>query len=278
MTGPAPDALRQALERIRRELRDGGDRGELRRRLEVLLQDVDRTVERLGQVQQDARTLRQALQETPSAFRPAGRFRQDRLGASTFIERGWQLIARGDPRRAIEALRRALELAPGELQAAALLGWAQMLQGDHDEAMSTFACVLERDPANAVARVNVGYLCLRKRVFGEAIEHLSRVIREGADRRAVLYAHFYLGLVYLERGMTEDAVAFLARAVAVGPNLIEARYDLGRALWLAGRREEARAAWAEGAQATGDSPAIARCRDALARAGPGEEPPRPASV
>jgi len=32
--------------------------------------------------------------------------------------------------------------------------------------------------------------------FGEAIEHLSKAIRLDNDKKATLYAHFYLGLVY----------------------------------------------------------------------------------
>ena len=105
----------------------------------------------------------------------------------------------------MQALRRALELAPGETQAEALLGWALMLQEQYDEAMATFAHVLEKEPSNTLARVNVGYICLKKRIFGEAIEHLSRVIRQDSDRKATLYAHYYLGLVYLEREMFTDA-------------------------------------------------------------------------
>ena len=62
-----------------------------------------------------------------------------------------------------------------------------------------------REPANSLARINVGYICLKKRIFGEAIEHLSKAIRMANDKKATLYAHYYLGLVYLEREMFEDA-------------------------------------------------------------------------
>ena len=68
-----------------------------------------------------------------------------------------------------------------------------------------------REPQNALARINVGYICLKKRIFGEAIEHLSRAIRLDNDRKATLYAHFYLGLVYLERDMFEDAQTFFQK-------------------------------------------------------------------
>ena len=96
-----------------------------------------------------------------------------------------------------------------------------------------------KEPANALARINVGYICLKKRIFGEAIEHLSKAIRLDNDRKATLYAHYYLGLVYLEREMYEDAQTFFRKTLKLGPNLIEAYFELGRALWFAGERDEA---------------------------------------
>ncbi len=74
-----------------------------------------------------------------------------------------------------------------------------------------------REPANSLARINVGYICLKKRIFGEAIEHLSKAIRLDNDRKATLYAHYYLGLVYLEREMFEDASDLLPEDGATRP-------------------------------------------------------------
>ena len=126
------------------------------------------------------------------------------------------------------------------MQAQSLLGWAQMLHEDYDDALGTFSKVLMKEPANALARINVGYICLKKRIFGEAIEHLSKAIRLDNDRKATLYAHYYLGLVYLEREMYEDAQTFFRKTLKLGPNLIEAYFELGRALWFSGQRDEAR--------------------------------------
>ena len=125
----------------------------------------------------------------------------DHIGASTFIEKGWSRLSLGDYEGAEKALTRAIELSPGDPQSEALLGWAQMLQDKYDDALMNFQKVLMREPANALARINVGYICLKKKIFGEAIEHLSKAIRLDNDRKATLYAHFYLGLVYLEREM-----------------------------------------------------------------------------
>jgi tetratricopeptide (TPR) repeat protein len=196
----------------------------------------------------------------------------DHLGASTFIEKGWSKISLGDYAGAEQALARALQLSPDDPQAESLLGWSQMFQDKFDDALMNFQKVLVREPQNALARINVGYICLKKRIFGEAIEHLSRAIRLDNDKKATLYAHFYLGLVYLERDMFEDAQTFFQKTLALGPNLIEAYYELGRAYWFNGQRDEAVETWKAGFAANKFNPWGKRCADVLKTVEEGGEP------
>ena len=200
----------------------------------------------------------------------------DHIGASTFIEKGWSRLSLGDYAGAETALSRALELSPNDPQSEALLGWAQMLNEKYDDALLNFSKVLMKQPANALARINVGYICLKKRIFGEAIEHLSKAIRLDNDRKATLYAHFYLGLVYLEREMYEDAMNFFRKTIVLGPNLIEAHYELGRANWFNGDREAAVAAWREGFAANKFNPWGKRCAEMLTLVESGGGPSRDA--
>jgi tetratricopeptide (TPR) repeat protein len=196
----------------------------------------------------------------------------DHIGASTFIEKGWSRISLGDYAGAEDSLAKALRLAPGDPQAESLLGWAQMLQEKHDDALMQFQKVLMREPGNALARINVGYICLKKGIFGEAIEHLSKAIRLDNDRKATLYAHFYLGLVYLERDMFEDAQTFFQKSLALGPNLIEAYFELGRAYWFNGQRAEAMQTWRDGFAANKFNPWGKRCAEVLQTVEQGGEP------
>ena len=198
----------------------------------------------------------------------------DHLGASTFIEKGWSRISLGDYVGAEAALNKALALSPNDPQSESLLGWAQMYQEKYDDALLNFQKVLMRQPANALARINVGYICLRKGIFGEAIEHLSKAIRLDNDRKASLYAHFYLGLVYLEREMYEDAQSFFRKTITLGPNLTEAHYELGRACWFNGERNEALQAWRDGFAANKFSPWGKKCAETLATVEAGGAPPR----
>ena len=198
----------------------------------------------------------------------------DHLGASTFIEKGWSRISLGDYVGAEAALNKALSLSPNDPQSESLLGWAQMYQEKYDDALLNFQKVLMRQPANALARINVGFICLKKGIFGEAIEHLSKAIRLDNDRKASLYAHFYLGLVYLEREMYEDAQSFFRKTITLGPNLTEAHYELGRAHWFNGERNEALQAWRDGFAANKFSPWGKKCAETLGIVEAGGAPPR----
>jgi len=261
----------------------GPDREAVKREIIALFKAVDASLTELTQLKEEIRGLVDRYKQAAAAAVPAQApqftgsrpaVHEDHIGASTFIEKGWSLISLGDHAGAIQALNRALALSPGAVQAQSLLGWAQMLSEQYDDALGTFSRVLMSEPANALARINVGYICLRKGIFGEAIEHLSKAIRLDNDRKATLYAHYYLGLVYFEREMYEDAQTFFRKTLQIGPNLLEAWFELGRALWFGGDRERAVEAWTEGHKANKFSPWAKRCKEMIDLAASGGDIPR----
>ena len=237
--------------------------------LTALKEEVKALIDKWKQLQQAA-----APTQAPQFSEEKPMVHADHIGASTFMEKGWSRLSLGDHEGAEVSLKKALELSPNDPQTEALLGWSQMLQEKYDDALMSFQKVLMRQPANALARINVGYICLKKRIFGEAIEHLSKAIRLDNDRKAVLYAHFYLGLVYLEREMYEDAMNFFRKTLALGPNLIEAYYELGRAHWFNGEKEQALVSWREGYAANKFNPWGKRCAETLKDVEAGGAPPR----
>jgi tetratricopeptide (TPR) repeat protein len=147
-----------------------------------------------------------------------------------------------------------------------------MHQEKYDEALRVFQNVLLKQPDNSLARINIGYISFKKRSFAEAIEHLSRAIRLDNDRKATLYAHFYLGLIYLERDMFEDAQTFFEKTITLGPNLIEAYYELGRAFWFNGQQQEATDAWKRGVDKNRFNPWGKKCAEVLTVVAEGGEP------
>jgi tetratricopeptide (TPR) repeat protein len=252
----------------------------LKAEIGALFKGIDHEVEQFTALRDDVKQLIErwkALRTQPPSSAPAFMadkpvVHADHIGASTFVEKGWSKLSLGDHEGAEVALRKAIELSPNNPQSEALLGWALMLQEKYDDALMVFQKVLIQEPQNALARINVGYICLKKRIFGEAIEHLSRAIRLDNDKKATLYAHFYLGLVYLERDMFEDAQTFFQKTIVLGPNLIEAYYELGRAFWFNGQREEATETWKSGYTTNKFNPWGKRCAEVLQTVEQGGEP------
>ena len=213
MSEPIVDSWRNLYDEISRRLDSAGtndEREAIKRDIIALFKTVDQGIIDLAVLKEDIRELVERYKQiaqgesderAPQFTGAVPAMRADHIGASTFIEKGWSLISLGDYPGALQALNKALTLSPGDVQAQSLLGWAQMLNEDYDDALATFQQVLMKEPANSLARINVGYICLKKGIFGEAIEHLSKAIRLDNDKKATLYAHFYLGLVYLEREM-----------------------------------------------------------------------------
>ena len=252
------------------------ERDVIRAELIALGKGLEQDLAELATLKDDAKALVEKWKGLQASMAPA--FSADRpvvadhIGASTFIEKGWSRISLGDYAGAEESLLKALKLAPNDPQAESLLGWSLMLQEKYDDALMQFQKVLMREPGNALARINVGYICLKKRIFGEAIEHLSRAIRLDSDKKATLYAHFYLGLVYLERDMFEDAQTFFQKTIVLGPNLIEAYYELGRTFWFNGQRDDALQTWRDGFAANKFNPWGKKCAEVLRTVEQGGEP------
>ncbi|HEY0928329.1 MAG TPA: tetratricopeptide repeat protein [Gemmatimonas sp.] len=264
---------------------DAAERERLKQEIIGLFRDADAAVKEAqalkdavkGLVEQWKLVERQHGVSAPvaaTAPSPVVSGRVDHLGASTFIEKGWSRLSLGDLESAETALRRALELAPGSNDAETLLGWTQMLNGQLEAALASLQAVLRRDAGHALARANVGYVRWRQGHHGEAIEHLAAVVRADSDRKATLYAHLYLGMVYGDRAMYADAERFLKGALERGPNLLQGWYELGRVYWFDGRRADAMAAWKSGADANKFSPWGKRCAELLELVNTGGAPSR----
>jgi tetratricopeptide (TPR) repeat protein len=198
----------------------------------------------------------------------------DELNASTFVERGWSRIASGDFTGAETSLEQALALNPGDAYAETLLAWALMSQANFEAAMALLRDVLERVPDFALALINVGFVHLRRGEYDLALDHLDRAIALDSDRKATLYAFYYRGLVHFEMQRHDDAISDLNHAIELGPNLIEARFELGRVYWFANRTDDAIVAWRTGAEVNKFNPWSARCREMLATVADGGAPSR----
>ncbi len=167
--------------------------------------------------------------ETAESTGFINKIQSSRVNITTLIDKGWNLIVSGKYKEAIKELNRAKKMDPKNIKVYNLLGWAYIHLEKYDKSSLVFQEVLNMDPKNEMAHANLGYINHKKGLYGEAIEKLSAIEKSAKNKQAVLYALFYLGLVYYEREMYEDSVEFLNKAINVGPNLYEAYYFLGKA-------------------------------------------------
>lgn len=167
--------------------------------------------------------------ETAESTGFISKIQSSRVNITTLIDKGWNLIVSGKYKEAIENLNKARKMDPKNIKVYNLLGWAYIHLEQYEKGALLFQEVLSMEPHNEMAHANLGYINHKKGLYGEAIEKLSSIQKGAKNKQAVLYALFYLGLVYYEREMYEDSVDFLNDAISVGPNLYEAYYYLGKA-------------------------------------------------
>ncbi len=171
------------------------------------------------------------------------KIQSSRVNITTLIDKGWNLIVNGEYKEAIKTLNDAKKMDPKNIKVYNLLGWAYIHLEQYDKSSLLFQEVLSMDPHNEMAHANLGYINHKKGLYGEAIEKLSSIEKKAENKQAVLYSLFYLGLVYFEREMYEDAVELLNKAINVGPNLYEAYYYLGKAYQKQGRKNLCHQIW-----------------------------------
>lgn len=158
---------------------------------------------------------------------------------TTFIDKGWNFMVDEQYDDAIEILEKAHKLAPKDIKTMNLLGWAYIHKERYDDAMIIFQSVLNLDPENALAKNNLGFVCFKKGIYGEAIEHLTSVLHSSQEKMSLIYANFYLGLIYLEREMYDDAGKFFKDTINHGPNHLEAFFYLATTYYRMGLKRKA---------------------------------------
>jgi tetratricopeptide (TPR) repeat protein len=181
--------------------------------------------------------------ETAESAGFLNKIQSSRVNITTLIDKAWNLIVSGKDKEAIKELTRAKKMDPKNIKVYNLLGWAYIHLKKYDKSSLIFQEVLSMDPKNEMAHANLGYINHKKGLYGEAIEKLTSIQKNAKNKQAILYALFYLGLVYYEREMYEDSVEFLNKAINVGPNLYEAYYYLGKAYQKQGLKNLCNQIW-----------------------------------
>ncbi len=120
-------------------------------------------------------------------------------------------------------LRRAIELNPGHVTAH---GWYSLLLsglGRTEEALREIRRAYELDPFSVLTSVTYGWQCYVARNYDCAIEQLQRTLELNSSWGP---AYQGLGLAYVQKGMPDEAMRAVRKAIELSPGNTTALADL----------------------------------------------------
>jgi Flp pilus assembly protein TadD len=148
---------------------------------------------------------------------------------SAHLDRGWDLVQRGDTRGAEASARRALELDPNSPEAHNLLGFVAALEGDGDEAIEAYRQAIALDDTYLEAMLNAAEVYIHPLGdFDQAIEMCDQALDLAEVDEEIIDALLLKFDALLGKGETEEATALVAK-IPAGP------YDNPNHAFLIGR-------------------------------------------
>jgi tetratricopeptide (TPR) repeat protein len=143
-------------------------------------------------------------------------------------------------------LEEAVKMDPENIEAQYHLGRVRYQQNKFDQAITAFEEVLKRDPQNVKAEANLG-LCFEGLNQMEPAMAAYRKAIEWDKSSLVHNEQPYLNLgIRLDRSNRfEEAIPLLISASEMNPKSSQIRYELGKALFDAGRLQDAQVATQE---------------------------------
>ncbi|PYV94806.1 MAG: hypothetical protein DMG89_24115 [Acidobacteria bacterium] len=120
----------------------------------------------------------------------------------------------GDTSLALQHLSKAVDLKPDFTTARQVRGWLLNQEGMWNEALADLKFVVEREPKNVMALLQLGRSYLELGRPAEAVEFLRRAQELAPEHRGVLTQ---LHRTLLRLGQTQEAAAVLAKLKTLGP-------------------------------------------------------------
>lgn len=188
----------------------------------------------------------------------AGRVTQALLDAHPRSARVHRLVARvalrrGDAPGALQAMARAVELAPDEADTRLQFGSLLAHAGRFDLAARHLSAAATLEPGNARAWHLLGLAEHRRGEIPRAREALARACDLEGDAGASLPA---LARLEFDHGFPADALPLWQRVLARAPNDVDARLKTGECLSRLGRQAEAAGLFRVGLEAAPDDPGL----------------------
>jgi TolB-like protein/Tfp pilus assembly protein PilF len=157
------------------------------------------------------------------------------LAAQLFASDPEQHLAQAEP-----VLRQAIERHPNDAAAHLYLGLLNMVRGQANAAVPSYARAIEIDPSFATAYAQLGRALLRLNRTQEGLDHILYAMRLSPRDPLLSYWLGYAGGGELDLGRYDKAIDYLDRALVLNPGQPRTTLVLVAAHALAGNMAEAR--------------------------------------
>ena len=162
------------------------------------------------------------------------------LKARELNQSGYDALQQGNYAQAVTLFKRVIELDPKDKTAWINLGRAHLALKQNDEAIAAFRKQTELNPYDEYAYNSLGAVYVIQRKYDEAEAAFQKQIELNPLDK---YAHAGLGTMYLERKQYDRAAGELEKAAALVPDNAQLRIEMGKAYLGLKRNEDAAAAF-----------------------------------
>lgn len=139
---------------------------------------------------------------------------------------GQALTAQGKDAEAVPVLQRAVQIKPGHPAASYQLGLALQRSNQVSDAIPLFETAAAANPANAEVLTNLGTALLQVQRAKDAVPVLQRAVTLAPQNPT---AHQDLAAAYIQLSRFNDAVSELQAALKLSPDAPQLHYNLGLA-------------------------------------------------
>lgn len=135
----------------------------------------------------------------------------------------------GFTEKAVDALKRAIDLKSNYSDAHNYLGTIYLERNEHKEAISQFSKALSNELYETpdLALYNMGLAYYRTGNHARAIDTYAEAIRRNPNSRILFLIHKDSGVAYLAEGNSAKAIEHLKKSIALAPYVAESHYWLG---------------------------------------------------
>ena len=137
-------------------------------------------------------------------------------------------IRLGELEKAVSELKNIIRLEPENLEAHFVLALIYAAQKRHNDAVREYELILKKvqglEPENTEIRRSLAQLYFEERRLDEAVQQFQKILAVSPGDSA---SHFYLGVIYEEKGQHSLAIDELKKAIAINPKDANALNSLG---------------------------------------------------